>query len=165
MLCSQTIWKRFYDKLKDIGVKVPVAKLSKAETCGVYEKTVRAFSFPGPACAKVQSWAALSSLLDIVYPPSTRVTLPDGRPNYHDPNFNQECFDGYQKASRVWEKYNLVWDVLNDLNMNKNEKADEVETLAFEFVDDFSRSYKRTHHLYPHLLMAHVPHQLRLFPR
>ena len=159
------MWGRFHKLLSDIGVKIPRARLAKNDVCGVYEKSVRGYSFAGPACAKIQEPVVLDALLNIVYPASRRATLDDGRPNLTHKDFNLECFQGYKNAKSVWDKYQECWYELNVLGGDRKEKASQVRHLAFVFVEEFAKCYKRTTHLYPHLLVAHVPDQIENLPK
>jgi hypothetical protein len=73
---------------------------------------------------------------------------------------------------RAWYLWSQLWNLLN-IDMNYlpgtshrvvwNIRADEVQSLAVEFVKSWVKAAKATQGLYLHLLVAHIPDQIRWF--
>jgi hypothetical protein len=72
----------------------------------------------------------------------------------------------YQKAAKAWAFWTSdLWPLINDLTMPKAKKANEVEKKGPKFVKLWiAAAGKATTHLYPHLLVAHLPDQIRNLP-
>jgi hypothetical protein len=165
---SKTAWKQAFDLLQKVSVPVKETARLEGETCGVYEKAVSLFSYAGPSVHKVQNPAFVEKMLEICVPLNRRGLTADGEPNFADPNFDVNCYEHYNKSVKVWDKYNQIWDLLNDRrtqHADLNHKADEVGVLAMHFLEFLSVNFGRTAHNYPHLLAAHVPDQIRRFQR
>jgi len=165
---SKTVWKEAYDLLKKVRVPVKETPRLEGETCGVYEKAVSLFSYADPSVHKVQSPVFIKQMREICVPLGRRRLAADGRPDYTDPNFDQACYEHYNKSVEVWDKYNQIWDLLNDRRPQWGDlkhKADVVGVMAMDFLEFLSVNFGRTAHNYPHLLAAHVPDQMRRFNR
>ena len=88
--------------------------LKKKDTCGIYEKTVKWFSYAGPQVHKIQSATFVECMLDLVCPPSRRKVWEDGRPQHSDPNFDQACFELYNRSMEAWVAHNECWYLMNN---------------------------------------------------
>lgn len=138
--------------------------LKQKDTCGIYEKTVKGFSYAGPSVHKIQSCSVVKRMLDLVCPPSRRKFGKDGQPEHSDPNFDQACFELYNCSMAAWDKYNECWDLLNNDDLSPQDKADQLDVLSMQFLAAMM-PFRQSTHNYPHLLAAHVPDQLRRFLR
>ena len=159
-------WEKAYDLLRKAKVPCDYTKvtLKKKDTCGIYEKTVKWFSYAGPQVHKIQSATFVECMLDLVCPPSRRKVREDGRPQHSDPNFDQACFDLYNRSMEAWVAYNECWDVMNNHDYSPERKADELDVLSMRFLETLLPFGQSTHN-YPHLLAAHVSDQLRRFKK
>ena len=156
---SGTAWKRAFDILKTVGVTVIKKSVPKTSPCGEWQATVTMSSYAGDDCNKLQSEPVLRHMRDLCFPESSRPAKDNGEPDVANPSFDQACWDGYHRNVAVWDKYNPCWDLLQVLDMNPQQKSSELRTLAMLFLDKLA-AYKKTCHVYPHMLAAHVPEQI-----
>jgi hypothetical protein len=73
----------------------------------------------------------------------------------------------YRRAEKVWAYWaNEVWPLVNNLEMESKEaKATALEKKAQQFIQLWiAAAMGETKHLYPHLLIAHLPDQIRNLP-
>ena len=159
---AEELWERVYDLMQSVDVPLTKVSLTRNDTCGVYEKTVTGFSYSGPQCAKLQQQRFLDEMHAIVTPPQMRAVGPDGSPNLLAPGFDRACHSLYVRSRECSSKYKACWAVMNDSALTKHQKADRLDTMTVDFMKSI-QFLGQSAHLYPHVLVAHVPKQFRTF--
>ena len=140
-------WEKAYDLLRNTKVPCDYTKvtLKKKDTCGIYEKTVKWFSYASPQVHKIQSATFVECMLDLICLPSRRKVREDGRPQHSDPNFDQACFDLYNRSMEAWVAYNECWYLMN------NDDSSPAHVFPRNIV-----AFRTEHSQLPHLLAARV---------
>ena len=59
---------------------------------------------------------------------------------------------------------NVTWPLIKNLKMDRIEKADAIDTEGTRWVEYWKEMAGKTTHLYPHLLVAHLPNLVRSMP-
>ena len=85
--------------------------------------------------------------------------------------WNEEASKQRDRVRRAWYRWELTWKKLNapidysDTTKTHREvwaeRADEVELLAHEYVKGWVASVGKTQGLYLHILLRHIPEEIR----
>ncbi len=92
------------------------------------------------------------SALDIVYPPE-----------YLAQPVHAKLREQVALFVNAWEQYEDIWSLLNNLDIPKDQKATVLESKNSVFVVTWKKAFGSTPTLYLHLLVDHLPSQLRQF--
>ena len=136
-----------------VAVGIPVRRLrTPSNDLDTHFSSISKHSFAGFDCAAMMLiWPVI---LDLVYPKEERTDTNDA--------------SSYRKAFQCWEHYQKnIWSELNtkpETEEAKIKKAETIEAAAVKFVDLWARAVGTTEHLYIHLLVAHVPDQIKSLP-
>jgi hypothetical protein len=158
----EEIWEVVYKLMLSVNVPLTKASLTKSDICGVYEKTVTGFSYAGPQCAKLQSQRFLDEMHAIVTPPQMRACREDGKPDVMSQGFDRACHTLFVRSQECCRKYKACWEVMNDGALTPHKKADKLDNVTIEFLESI-QFLGQSAHIYPHILVAHVPTQFRTF--
>ena len=157
----EQVFEKVYNLFTRIGIPLTLAQLLKADVYGVYEKTVVGFSYAGPSCHKLKAKSTLEELHEIVTPACMRRLRSDGKPEYSS-GFDRACHQLYTRSVECWRWYKDCWKALNDPDLMPEPKASRIETSSMEFLASL-KPFGKSGHIYPHVLAAHVPKQVRSF--
>jgi hypothetical protein len=137
----------------DIGLPITKITAQKGSQVQTNWLSVNRYSFSGPDARDFIEKKGWVRALDLVMPKSAR---------------NGDAFlkKKHDDAIIAWECWCLeLWPLINNKAIAADTKADQVQTKAVEFVTRFRDACGRTTcHLYPHLLVAHLPNQIRDLP-
>ena len=141
-----SVSKLLWELMTAAGIPIRRIRMPSSELDSHYNSISR-HSFAGQDCALMM--VLWRTVLDMVYPVQERQE-------------DAGTLELYEKAYSLWQHYEeVVWHTLNDLDMPKEKKADLVEKAATRFVELWVGAVKATTHLYIHLLVAHLPQQIR----
>ena len=100
-----------------------------------------------------------ASAIMTIWPVILEVLMPRA-----DRDADSEMMEDFTKIKAVWEQWTEVWETIEDVKMERTMKADRVEERGLEWVTRWVSAFGVTTHLYPHLLTAHLPNQIRKLP-
>jgi hypothetical protein len=125
---------------------------------GKFYNSIAKFSFAGSDAARMLGGYDLA--LKIVFDQCVWDT------QHKDYSSTSPDTERYLKALKMWKCWaDDVWPLINDLDMDKEEKACAVERRGRHFIDLWvAAAGKHTSHLYPHLLVVHLPSNIRNLP-
>ena len=153
--CSRA--QELYDLLLSLGIP---CKLFSCPTnsVGKFYNSISKHSFAGNDSAKCLS--AYESILKIAFPSSVWDT------GHADFDAMSPDTARYNRAVAVWKHWaTTVWPLINDLEMEREEKATAVEVAGNKFMELWiAAAGEHTAHVYPHILVAHLPNQIRDLP-
>ena len=147
-----TLAHRVFTWFKGIGVQVKKLHHVK-QNIGAYFQSISSHSFNGPNCAKVL--AKIRELLQLIFPPELCARDADTKAKYDQ---WLDIFLFYRDF--VWRDINKPWTTEEE----KIAKACRVEENGIKFLEKWTVVHKATKHLYMHLLVAHLPQQIRYLP-
>merc|ERR1719253_655987 len=149
--------QELYELLLSVGI--PVKKFScPLNNVGAFYNSVKTHSFAGSDAAKLL--AIWDVALNIVF---DREVWDVEHPKYSSTSADTiRC----RKAVSLWKYWQVeVWPLINDLHMEKETKAAHVEAKGRKFIDLWvTATGMATSHLYPHILVKHLPDAIRHLP-
>ena len=144
---AEELWKML------VRCGIPIRRIKKPNSATKvtdWYKTVTKHSFAGADAARVL--VIWDKAMDCVYPEEYLRSA------------SAEEIKRVETFKSTWRQYIAIWKDLNDLAISKEEKADRIEAKNVKFATTWLQGIGSTTHLYVHLLLAHVPQQLRDLP-
>jgi hypothetical protein len=161
---SKTLAYEIFNYLRDVArvtvQKVPTAANTNKLVCGVHFKSLISISVNGKDANAILDKDIEEHLHSKVNPVEERAMLADGTPDYNDPHFVTATYESYTKAKKIWKIYRSNWSQINDQSLDRETKAKRCEELGMKFMKWWAKG-KKTTHIYPHLMAAHLPAQIR----
>ena len=161
---SGTLSFVIFQYLKDVArvtcPKVPTPENTKTLVCGVWYKSLISISINGKDANAILDKEVEEHLHSLIHPAAERAEKTDGSPDTTDSQFVQATFDEYKKSKRLWRIYRKCWHMLNKEGLDRETKATRCEKLGMDFMKWWAKG-KQTTHIYPHLMAAHLPAQIR----
>lgn len=147
---DQKTAEKLHSFLVHSGIPIKEVRCTKNTSIIDWYKTISEHSFAGADASRlITVWR---QCLEITYDPEKLKK---------DTRANQRKVQAYYD---VWEQYQYIWELLNNLDKHKNDKADELDTLTPKFAKVWREAFGSSGVLYLHLLLDHVSKQLRDFP-
>lgn len=143
---AEALW----ELLVRLGIPIRQVKCTKDTSVVDWFKTISSHSFAGADAARML--VIWEKALEIVFPADE---VARGSP---------ELKTKVAAYKSVWSQYCQIWSLLNDLTITKEAKATELEKKSPQFALAWRTAFGSTPTLYMHLLLDHVPSQLRSFP-
>jgi hypothetical protein len=146
-----------YDLL--LALRIPCKLFScPKNSVGKFYNSISKHSFAGNDSAKCIS--AYESILKVAFPSSA------WDPNHADYNHESDDTKRYNRAVAVWKQWaEEVWPLINNLELAKEDKATKLEVEGKKFMRLWvAAAGEHTSHVYPHILVAHLPNQIRDLP-
>lgn len=143
---AEELWKC----LVASGIPIRQVKCTKNVHMTDWYQTISSHSFAGADAARML--LIYKDALEIVFPSDWLKSQPSEL---------QAKVSSYYK---VWSLYADLWADLNNLDITKEQKATVIEGKAAMFAETWRFAFGSTPTLYLHLLLDHVPTQLRELP-
>jgi hypothetical protein len=147
---KESICETIFDSLKKCNLKVPKLK-AISTTIGVYHSSLSTFKCTGRA-TKVLCLIH-KKILDLVFPVDLKLRDP-------------EALRRFESFSAMWANYidNIVPLINNKgASMTLDARADLLQIRAKEFMRLYVSAHRETAHLYPHIMLKHMPVHLKKF--
>lgn len=153
-------------KQKGFRIKKLVAP-AKVEILGVYHHSIVACQLLGPdvnlLLAQTEEGPMWRCILLIISPERYRPRKTNGEPDTTHPDFDEEAWDHFEWAEKLFQIWSLLWQAINNVGIPRDEKANAVDRLGGELIKHWGGKH-RTTHLYPHMMCAHLGDDIRSLP-
>jgi hypothetical protein len=146
-----TVAELIFNFLTDEGIHVK-KKTDPGNVISTFYNSISKHSFHGGDC----------SVMERIWERLCEMNYPASMCDVTSPTWDRDVASRKKNVMKIWAMwFEEIWPLINNSELDKEAHASKVEVEGIKFLKLWKKVIGDTTHLYPHMLVAHLPDQIR----